>query len=71
MKQDHTSTCGKCSFWEEIPHTTTGFGNCVMAASQNGVPSNSKSLAVAVDYEDYCAFLRTSPNFGCVQFEPK
>lgn len=40
-----------------------------MADSHRGAPDNEDARAVATDYDDYKAFLRTAADFGCVQWQ--
>jgi hypothetical protein len=66
--------CATCEHYEppddldvRSGHT---FGVCAMAYSED-TAEHSESLAVAYDHEGYRAWLRVSPDFGCVQWREK
>ena len=79
--------CKNCRFWNTShewtpqgePHECDdprqerlrGMGVCSLASSHEDGPDNPQSLAIAEDAESYNAELVTSPEFGCVQFQPK
>lgn len=63
--------CRDCKWWEihsiYTRETAIG-GNCALAEQDSD--ENANSLATAHDTEQYHAWLSTSPEFGCVQFQP-
>lgn len=42
-----------------------------MAESYSGEPEEAQTLAFASDYEGYSAILLTSPEYGCVEGQPR
>ena len=67
--------CQTCKYWQrfeqwciDIPEY---WGNCVLGNTKDGDPEYSKTLAMAVDYEGYQAYLHTHEQFGCMQWEAK
>lgn len=48
-----------------------GWAACNLTGSDGGEAECDKTLAYARDFEAYSAWLEVSPDFGCVQFEPK
>ena len=60
--------CRDCKHWAD---RGDGWGYCDRAAGIGGDAEYPESLAYACDCEAYCAFLLTSPDFGCVQFAAK
>lgn len=46
-------------------------GHCALAGSANGEPDFPGSRAHAADHEEYRAALLVSPDYGCVQGQPK
>jgi hypothetical protein len=70
------NTCETCKHWENSGlrvnqgYPYPGYGVCKRATGHSG-PDEKDALAYADDAEDYEAYLRTKPNFGCVQWEAK
>lgn len=76
-------TCKNCKHWTIDPPSSgtyldgspmnqePGWGCCEIGSSGNGEADTKETKAYALDYEQYGAKLRTAPDFGCVQFEPK
>lgn len=68
------SRCKTCKHWEDPDANwikVMGFGRCVRAEAYNGLPDDKATLAFAEDVEQHRAYLRTSPDFGCLMYEPK
>lgn len=65
---ERTGHCRDCCYWE--PNLPEGYGVCGRTIMEAGQPRDGPSLAIAQDGYEYHAWLRTWPNFGCVQFEP-
>ena len=62
--------CKDCKYFEPDPHDK-GWGMCVKAESDAGVPTHVDTMAVAEDCEAFNAYLKVRENFGCVMFRPK
>ena len=60
--------CQDCKWWW-LPGTLGG--ECRLMESQKGEPVNLRSKAWAQEKQGVTAWVITTPNFGCVQFEPK
>jgi len=45
--------------WPEL----RGYGRCSVLTTEHG--ETSERLAFAVDYEEFCAYFYSKPNFGC------
>lgn len=58
--------CETCKFWGVASWQDKGWGICAQTISEDGNPSAPKTLAVAYDYESYCAATHTFKEFGCV-----
>ena len=71
--------CSDCRFFNEEPNWQVEAalarqprtGRCTLATSDSGDPEHPESLAHAVDQEEYYASLLVSPDFGCVQGQPR
>jgi hypothetical protein len=68
------NTCETCRHWEcrfrgHPDHD--GFGTCEIADSDENGATPGTGLAYAQDADNYHAWLKTKPNFGCVQWEAK
>lgn len=70
--------CRDCRWWEVAGHREIQTqGCCVLTQTGAGAHENprpdSKALAVigGDDQDGYWPYLRTAPDFGCVQFEAK
>lgn len=67
-KQSKVRQCKTCRHWNNpITLSPPGWGSCKMASSDCTLPT----LAKAEDWENYAAWLRTAPEFGCLQWEAK
>lgn len=70
--------CGSCRHWAYDARYGT-FGACLLTQVLQGTISAPESLARAdvnlgmtsTEYTDVNRWLSTSPDFGCVQHEPK
>jgi hypothetical protein len=62
-------TCGTCKYW--FKENDDKFGTCDMTYSLGGEPSEPRTKAYASDHESYRAYLMTTSDFGCVQYERK
>ena len=79
MTQNTSVRCRSCRFW--TPHRSSydptetvpqeKYGACELTLSHDGQATQPESLAYAADRESYQAILQTSPDFGCVQGQPK
>lgn len=70
--------CKDCRWWDadgphipQLEQEDKTRGVCELAGSTGSTPEHSHSLAVAIDQDTWGAALRTSPDFGCVQFEKR
>lgn len=69
--------CKDCKHWqsperlEKIYLHSFKMGRCELAGSSESYADHPESLAFAEDVESYSAWLNTSPDFGCVQWEAK
>ncbi len=73
--------CRTCKWWDHTASAQDAWGNCDMVGfycdNRHGDKADPRgrdhpeSLAVAQDAEGYAAGLRTSPDFGCVQWVGK
>ncbi len=66
-----SKTCATCKYFDltqSLPKSVAKiWGACTLATTDNGTAFHPKSLALAVDDEQYGADLLTSPEFGCNQ----
>ena len=78
-RRSDLTQCKNCRFWKPdgatamLPGTipARGYGTCQLMHSQMGVPEHPKTLAYAGDHQGHQAMGITSPEYGCVQGEPK
>lgn len=68
--------CRDCKWWEAHRPEVAALGCCVLTQTGAGSSENprqdSKALAVVGgDLDHLWPYLRTAPDFGCVQFEAK
>jgi len=66
--------CKTCKHFEEpslrgMRFTPTGWGVCGLSRGHDGMPVIPEAKAVAIDFEEYSAYLTISPDFGCVQYQ--
>lgn len=70
-----TVKCKNCKFWNEqspvIDMEDEDWGVCDLTHSESGEPIESDTLAIALDKEEWKAWLITKPDFGCYQGELK
>ena len=61
--------CKDCRYWGNVGrHAKKGYRKCLKIGDY---PDNRQYNIIAVDYEDYDAWVETTPNFGCVNGEAK
>jgi len=63
--------CKTCRFWRVESWHDEGWGICTQTISEDGKPTVPDTLAVAQDYESYCATTHTEKDFGCVMHKVK
>ena len=60
--------CETCKHWQGGMEDGNRKGTCELSRSRSGRPTSTNLgvLFLAQDYEQYKAFLETSPAFGCL-----
>lgn len=61
--------CNDCKHFDN--KMVGGFGSCELMGSSEGNPHEKHTIAYALDFDDYSAWVRVKPDFGCVQGESK
>jgi len=72
LKRPEAGHCKECKHFDGAFHPSfPTYGQCRLVASTYTGADHPESLAVTVGWPQYESGLLVSPDFGCIQFEPK
>ena len=60
--------CGTCLWARQDPDYYWPELECRRMATDRGRPRHRRTIAMALDAENYAAWLRVEPNFGCIMW---
>jgi hypothetical protein len=60
--------CSNCEHFKQPTSFNAPYGECLLAAGQDGESQTPDAFAYASDGESYSARLNVLPSFGCNQF---